>query len=109
MPDIAIEIDVKFLLLNRLLGVKAQGDSAKVSRLKADEMLMINIGSTSLGGKILTVKKEIARIQFINPVCANIGDKIAISRRIVKNFRLIGWGTIQKSYSQKSNQQTADV
>ena len=59
-----------------------EGDKNKVSKLKADEMLMINIGSTSLGGKIISVRSDVARIQFINPVCANIGDKIAISRRV---------------------------
>mmetsp|Transcript_10289 Transcript_10289/g.7692 ORF Transcript_10289/g.7692 Transcript_10289/m.7692 type:complete len:80 (-) Transcript_10289:34-273(-) len=74
----------------------------KVQKLKVDEMLMINIGSTSLGGKIVQVKSDIAKIQFINPVCANLNDKIALSRKIVRNFRLIGWGEIKKTYSVKS-------
>ena len=60
MPDVVVEIEATFYLLRRLLGVKAEGGEkkgqAKVSKLKADEMLMINIGSTSLGGKILSVK-----------------------------------------------------
>ncbi len=38
----------------------------------------------------------------MNPVCANEGDKIAMSRRIVRNFRLIGWGEIKKGYTSKS-------
>ena len=59
MPDVVVEIDANYYLLRRLLGVKAEGADkrqAKVSKLKADEMLMINIGSTSLGGKIINVK-----------------------------------------------------
>lgn len=59
MPDVVIEIEANYYLLRRLLGVKAEGADkrqAKVSKLKADEMLMINIGSTSLGGKVLSVK-----------------------------------------------------
>lgn len=48
--------------MTRLLGVKVEGDKNKVSKLKADEMLMINIGSTSLGGKIISVKSDVARI-----------------------------------------------
>jgi len=62
LPEVALEIDVHFFLLRRLLGVKTEGDKAKVQKLKVDEMLMINIGSTSLGGKIISVKSETAKI-----------------------------------------------
>ena len=57
-----IEIEVQYYLLRRLLGIKAdksQGGGAeekkqsKVQKLKVSETLMINIGSTSLGGKIV--------------------------------------------------------
>jgi hypothetical protein len=43
----------------RLLGVKATGDDkkqTKVSKLAKQEVLMVNIGSTSTGGKVLNVK-----------------------------------------------------
>ena len=74
---------------------------------------MINIGSTSLGGRIIYCDQvnslkfnniqDKAKIQFQNPVCANIGEKIAMSRRIEKNFRLIGWGEVKSGSSKKSN------
>ncbi len=105
MPDVVLEIEASYYLLRRLLGVKSEGaDKAKqkVSRLKAEEILMINIGSTSLGGKVLTVTSDKVRIQFMNPVCANEGEKIALSRRIERNFRLIGWGEIKKGFATKS-------
>merc|ERR1712048_715917 len=49
LPDIFIEIEVKYYLLRRLLGVKQEGDSkaGKVSKLKKGEILMVNIGSTA--------------------------------------------------------------
>ena len=105
MPDVVFEIEVTFYLLRRLLGVKS--DSAdktrqKVSKLKVDETLLINIGSTSLGGKVLTVSSDKVRFQFMNPVCANEGEKIALSRRIDANFRLVGWGEIKKGFASKS-------
>lgn len=59
MPDVVVEIEAQYYLLRRLLGVKAEGgekkskEGSKVSKLKVDEMLLINIGSTSLGGKIV--------------------------------------------------------
>jgi translation initiation factor 2 subunit 3 len=36
--------------------------SSRVSKLKEEEVLMINIGSTSLGGKVLSVKGDIAKL-----------------------------------------------
>jgi translation initiation factor 2 subunit 3 len=29
------------------------------------------------------------------PICTQIGEKVAFSRRIDKKFRLIGWGVIK--------------
>jgi translation initiation factor 2 subunit 3 len=97
LPDIYIEIEINFFLLRRLLGVKSQGDKqAKVSKLAKDEVLMVNIGSTSAGGKVLAVKADLAKIQLFTPVCTQEGEKIALSRRVDKHWRLIGWGKIMK-------------
>ena len=110
MPAVLSEIDVTYYLLKRLLGVKSSNKQAegenrnKVSHLKLDEVLMINVGSQSLAGKVINVKKDTVRIEFTKPVCANVGDKIAMSRRIDNNFRLIGWGEIKKCHSQKYQQ-----
>ena len=108
MPEVLSEINVTYYLLKRLLGVKSSDKSAvdgekknKVSSMKLDEVLMINVGSQSLAGKIVNVRRDTVHIEFTKPVCANIGDKIAMSRRVDNNFRLIGWGEIKKCISQK--------
>merc|ERR1712039_323145 len=99
LPSIYIEIEVKYYLLRRLLGVKTEGDSkaGKVSKLKKGEILMVNIGSTAAGGRILTIgDNDVGKIVLTNPVCTQEGDKVALSRRIEKHWRLIGWGSIVK-------------
>merc|ERR1712228_991216 len=99
LPAIFIEIEVKFYLLRRLLGVKTEGDSkaGKVSKLKKGEILMVNIGSTAAGGRVLGIKEnDLAKVVLTNPVCTQEGDKLALSRRIEKHWRLIGWGSIVK-------------
>lgn len=109
MPEVLCEIDATYYLLRRLLGVKntqkkeeeGEKKTNRVSSLKVDELLMINVGSQSLAGKVVNVKKDTVRIEFTKPVCANVGDKIAMSRRVENNFRLIGWGEIKKCHSQK--------
>ena len=90
LPDIFVEIEVEFYLLRRLLGVKTgEGEkAAKVSKLAKAETLMVNIGSTSAGGRVVSVKGEIARIQLSQPVCTTEHEKIALSRRVEGHWRV---------------------
>ena len=62
---------------------------------------MINVGSVSTGGKVVTgqetsSEEPIARIVLTQPVCTQEGEKIALSRRVDKHWRLIGWGEIKR-------------
>merc|ERR1712110_1300425 len=97
LPDIFTELEISYFLLRRLLGVKTEGDKkgAKVQKLSKNEMLMVNIGSLSTGGRVLAVKADLAKISLTTPVCTEKDEKIALSRRIDKHWRLIGWGQIR--------------
>ena len=98
LPDVFIEVEISFYLLRRLLGVKTSEGSkqAKVQKLQKQEILMVNIGSTATGGKVLAVKADLAKILLTQPVCTMEGEKIALSRRVDKHWRLIGWGQIRR-------------
>lgn len=97
LPLIFTQLEISYFLLRRLLGVKTEGDqkASKVSKLVKGEVLMVNIGSTSTGGRILAVKGDLAMIVLTTPVCTMEGEKIALSRRVDKHWRLIGWGQIK--------------
>mmetsp|Transcript_15097 Transcript_15097/g.44930 ORF Transcript_15097/g.44930 Transcript_15097/m.44930 type:complete len:459 (+) Transcript_15097:98-1474(+) len=98
LPEIFTEIEVSYYLLRRLLGVKtADGEKqGKVQKLAKGEILMLNIGSTSTGGRIQAVRADLAKILLTAPVCTSEKEKIALSRRIDKHWRLIGWGEINR-------------
>jgi len=98
LPDVFGEIEISYYLLRRLLGVKTSdgGKQAKVQKLSRTEILMVNIGSTATGGKVLGVKGDLAKIALVKPVCTQEGEKVALSRRVDKHWRLIGWGQIRK-------------
>jgi len=98
LPDIFTEVEISYFLLRRLLGVKTEGDKkgAKVQKLAKNEMLMVNIGSLSTGSRVLAVKADLAKIVLTQPVCTEIGEKIALSRRVDRHWRLIGWGEIRR-------------
>ena len=95
LPAIYSELEVNYFLLRRLLGVKsADGKQAKVAKLSKSEMLMVNIGSTATGATVLGVKADAVKLSLNQPACTEIGEKIALSRKIDKHWRLIGWANI---------------
>lgn len=111
LPDVFTELEISFFLLRRLLGVKAESSGggaaaaaaaekgkklAKVAKLAKGEILMVNIGSTSTGARILAVKDDLAKVMLTSPVCSSEGEKLALSRRVEKHWRLIGWGKIRQ-------------
>ena len=83
LPNIYTELEISFYLLRRLLGVRTEGDKkgAKVQKLTKGEVLMVNIGSLSTGGRVIAVKADLAKIGLTTPVCTEVGEKIALSRR----------------------------
>ncbi|THG07809.1 hypothetical protein TEA_014440 [Camellia sinensis var. sinensis] len=97
LPEVFVELEVNFFLLRRLLGVRTKGTErqGKVSKLAKAEILMLNIGSMSTGARVVAVKNDVAKLQLTSPVCTSKGEKIALSRRVEKHWRLIGWGQIQ--------------
>ena len=86
-----LELEISLFLLRRLLGVKTEDKKqTKVTKLVKNELLLINIGSTSTGGRVLSVKADLAKIQLTSPACTEVGEKVALSRRIEKHWRLVG-------------------
>lgn len=59
----------------------------QVQKLSKNEVLMVNIGSLSTGGRVSAVKADLAKIVLTNPVCTEVGEKIALSRRVEKHWR----------------------
>lgn len=98
LPEVFAEIEISYYLLRRLLGIKTSdgGKQAKVQKLTKGEILMVNIGSTGTGGKVEGAKSDLAKISLTQPVCTSEGEKIALSRRVDKHWRLIGWGEIKR-------------
>ncbi|KAG2060736.1 hypothetical protein BDR06DRAFT_1017151 [Suillus hirtellus] len=56
----------------------------KVSRLPKNELLLNNIDST-----LMSVKEA-------SPTCTEVGEKVALTRRIEKHWRLVGWESVQR-------------
>ncbi|PVU97789.1 hypothetical protein BB559_001892 [Furculomyces boomerangus] len=97
LPEIYTDLEVNYFLLRRLLGVKTEDKKQiKIAKITKGEILLINIGSTSVGARVMGVKADLTKLLLTTPSCTEVGEKIAISRRIDKHWRLIGWAKITK-------------
>lgn len=66
----------------------------KVDPIKVNESLRINIGTAAVLGSAKSVRDSRIEIKFKRPVCVFENSRIAISRKIVDRWRLIGAGVV---------------
>jgi len=79
-------------LLERVVGVT---DESSVEPIHSSEPLMLNVGTATTVGVVSSARESgKVQVQLKRPVCAEIGDRVAVSRRIGARWRLIGVGTI---------------
>ncbi len=92
LPPVWNEIKLDVKLLQRVVG---SGDDLTVEPLRHHEPLMLNVNSCTTVGIIQNLSKKEAKCSLKLPICASIGDRVTISRRIGNRFRLIGYGIIR--------------
>jgi translation initiation factor 2 subunit 3 len=92
LPPVRSSFIMEMQLLERVVGVT---DESTVEPIHSNEPLMLNVGTaTTVGVASSARERGVVQVQLKRPVCAQIGDKVAVSRRIGARWRLIGVGTI---------------
>ncbi len=89
LPPTLSELTIKAQTLERAVGTK---ELVKVEKVNIDETLLLHVGSAITVGKVTSIKKDDIKVQLTRPVCAHIDSRVAISRKIVGRWRLIGYG-----------------
>ena len=67
-----------------------------VEQIKTKEPLMLTIGTATTVGVVSEAYENVVSVRLKLPVCAESGQRIAISRRIDGRWHLIGYGEIQE-------------
>lgn len=105
LPEVYEEIEVQYFLFTEVVGRSRQRDhnARRVQKLNLQETLQINVGTLSAGAVVVRITKnpDVAQLNLLTPVCCKIGENVAISRLMEKNFRLIGWGNIRRGVQVK--------
>jgi len=89
LPDVREELSLDVKLFETLLGKEKE----TVKSLVKGEPLMFSVGSAVTVG--LTENPRKGEFKLKLPVCADVGGKVAISRRIGARWHLIGYGVIK--------------
>jgi translation initiation factor 2 subunit 3 len=91
LPNIWDSFVMKVHLLDYVVG---SAEDIKVEDIKTREPLMLSIGTATTVGMVTSARGNEVDVNLKIPVCAEVGQRVAISRRISGKWRLIGYGTI---------------
>jgi translation initiation factor 2 subunit 3 len=91
LPPTLMELTLETHVLERAVGTK---ELVKVERINLDESLLLHVGAAVNVGKVIAAKGNLIRVKLNRPVCVLPDSRVAISRKIVSRWRLIGYGLI---------------
>jgi len=91
LPPVLYDVSFKTNLLERVVGSK---QDMSVEGIKTGDVLMLTSGITRTVGAVTSSYSGKATVMLKIPICADKGDRIAVSSQIMGRWRLIGWGEI---------------
>jgi len=92
LPEVLMKMAVEVNLLERVVGVS---EDMKVEGIKTSEPLMVSVGTATTVGVVTSARENRADMGLKIPVVAELGQRVAVSRRIGGKWRLIGYGVIK--------------
>jgi len=91
LPPVVNKLTLETHLMDYLVGLD---EEMKVEMIRTKEVLMLNIGTATTVGIVTSPQDNKVEMALKMPVCADTGQRVAISRRVGSKFRLIGYGII---------------
>ena len=91
LPQVIKEFRMKMHLLKRVVGLV---EDVTVESVKTNEPLMLSAGTATTVGVVKSGRGDVSEVSLKIPICAEKGQRVAISRRIAGKWRLIGYGII---------------
>ncbi len=92
LPPIKDDFLMEVSLFDKVVGMEKEID---VENIKTREPLMLTVGSSTTVGVVTSARGNEAEVKLKRSVCADEGERIAISRRIKGKWHLIGHGVIK--------------
>ncbi|MFC2143132.1 translation initiation factor IF-2 subunit gamma [Candidatus Aenigmatarchaeota archaeon] len=93
LPVSREKMKMKVNLFDHVIGVSG---NQKVKEIKTGDTLMLTVAIAKTVGFVNSSAKSVVDIDLKIPVCADCGDKVAISMQVGGRWHLIGWGEVLK-------------
>ena len=91
LPPVFEKVVLKTSLLRRVVGTK---ESMDVEQIKTGDNLMLTTGTMRTTGSVTSGTSKEVEVQLKIPICADKGERVALSRLFSGRWRLIGYGEI---------------
>ena len=91
LPPEVKSLTVEYGLFSTLVGARGE---VRVEPLKPREELLLSIGPATVLATVRSVRKDVMDVDLARPVVSWKGSRIAISRKVMGRWRLIGWGVV---------------
>ncbi len=91
VPSVRNQLTIDVDLMDRAVGSE---DADEIQNIKENEPLLLTTGTGKTSGVVTTAGNPIT-VDLKLPVCAEEGDRVAISRRFASRWRLIGGGRVR--------------
>lgn len=90
LPPVRDSLEIAVDLMDAVIGSEGR---ETVDPIRENEPLLLNVGTGKSSGTVASAG-DVITVDLKRPVCAEEGDKVALSRRTGSRWRLIGAGTI---------------
>ncbi len=94
LPPVWYNLTLETHLLDKVIGSE---DEVDVGSVRMNEIFMLNVNSSATVGFVEQISKNQCTCRLKKPICAEIGSRVVISRRVGNRFRLIGYGIIKEN------------
>lgn len=91
MPPTFEKFVLKTSLLERVVGTK---EAVETGKMTTGMPLMLTIGTMRTTGAVTSARQDNIEVQLKTPICAEKGDRVAISKMFLGRWRLVGYGEI---------------
>ena len=95
LPPVWTDLNIDLVLLDAMVSSSGEAPE-KVRPLQSGEMLMLNSATATSVGTVSQIKGKNAKLKLRLPICAEVGSRITLSRRIGSRWRLIGHAAIKE-------------
>ena len=93
LPKVWYSMALEVHLLERVVGSQ---EELAVEPIKMNEALLLNVNGEKSIGFVYELGKNVVKCKLKLPLCADLTDKMTISRKVGTRFRLIGYATIKE-------------